>query len=380
MLALPGHEAALLALSSDSGLLAAASGNVVHIYSTQQLMAGAKAPLAERQLPGTVVQLAWRPGPAASEFAALLADGSLLLARLASSDVGAAALAPAPPGQISCLAWSPDGSRLAVGAADQVLVYAAPGGGSDSWRQTAAVRVRSLEIQEEEGMSLEVDSLSWVAPSTMLVSSKLLASDGAEEPFAPLCTLSWRAGTADPTADTLELAGACLLGSFVGAAGISLPEQSSGSCCAVVLEPFQYGTHQGLLPCCAEFFASNIDEVAAAQGPWLQAVTLPQVLSSPHELRVCSAPLAVPRAPPGVCSLPWACHAALCLPVCPDDRTVRRICKAAPVIIVCPPVSTLPTVGRYRVCPPQGQRQSYQGGCASGTRGRHCCTYGCRCH
>lgn len=214
MLALPGHEAALLALSSDSGLLAAASCNVVHIYSTQQLMAGATAPLAERQLPGTVVQLAWRSGPAASKFAALLADGSLLLARLASSDVGAAALAPAPPGQISCLAWSPDGSRLAVGAADQVLVYAAPGGGSDSWRQTAAVRVRSLEIQEEEGMRLEVDSLYWVAPSTMLVSSKLLASDGAEEPFAPLCTLSWRAGTADPTADTLELAGAHLLGSL----------------------------------------------------------------------------------------------------------------------------------------------------------------------
>ena len=51
---------------------------------------------------------------------------------------------------------------------------------------------------------LQVDTISWVAESAILVSSKLL-SGGAEEPFAPLCMLTWQG--AEPTQEGLKLSG-----------------------------------------------------------------------------------------------------------------------------------------------------------------------------
>jgi WD40 repeat protein len=120
------------------------------VYSTQQLLAGSTSALADLQLPQDVLQLAWRPG-ATAEFAALLADGSIELASLAISPtpipLAAAAGMPA-----TCLAWSPDGGRLAVGAGDEVAIYA-PEQASDvlgNWQQGASMRVLSNEVQDDD--------------------------------------------------------------------------------------------------------------------------------------------------------------------------------------------------------------------------------------
>lgn len=281
VLPLPG--AALLSLSHDEALLAASVGHTAHIYSTQQLLAGSAAELAQRQFPADVLRFAWRPGSAAGEFAALLADGSTHLGSLAAS--GSTPLAAAPGLPAACVAWSPDGAQLALGAGDEVVLYAAEG---DSWRQAAALRVLSNEVQDDDqqlqvgagllarccgkaaGLAasrcaatrcrswlrmcaaltclvflprarwtawpgwrplspcspascftylptpnvscrccLQVDSLSWVAPSAILLSCKLLV-DGAEENYAPLAMLSWQ-GEA-PAAGSVDLTGARGLG------------------------------------------------------------------------------------------------------------------------------------------------------------------------
>ena len=202
VLPLPG--APLLALSADDALLGASSGATLHAFSTQRLLSGDAAPLATVQLPATVTKLAWRPG-AAAEYAALLDDGSVHLGSLGSG---------APPAQLalpgdaaaSGVAWSPDGGRLVVGAGEHVLVLAPSGGGA--WQASAAVQVLSSEVQGDD-MQLAVDSLAWVAPTSILVSCQLSAG-GAEQPYAPLAMLTWRYG-ADPAADGLELAGVLLL-------------------------------------------------------------------------------------------------------------------------------------------------------------------------
>jgi hypothetical protein len=154
---LPLAGPALLFLSPDAALLAACSGATVHCHSTQQLLGGSTQALAEQQLPQVVVQLAWRPS-APAECAALLADGSIHLCSL-SSGAAPAPLQAAAGMPASCLAWSPDGSRLAVGAGDEVSVYLAPAGaaseGADSWQQAAGMRVMSQEVQDDD-QQLEV--------------------------------------------------------------------------------------------------------------------------------------------------------------------------------------------------------------------------------
>jgi len=315
VLPLPG--AALLSLSADGAVLAACSGNAVHCYSTQQLTAGSTAALAQLGFPAEVVQLAWQPGSSQYTYAALLDDGTVHLGSLAgsSSSGGPAPLAAARSTHVNCLAWSLDGQRLAVGAEDQVLIYA-PGssGGADSWRQVAAVQVLSADVQDDE-QQLQVDSLCWVSPSAMLVSSKLVAGGGEEEPFAPLCMLTWAPGQADPSADNLELSGephrhvpdcmplglkAAKLGfalrcgalwasiqdcntARTGAAGVPCTGAAAHPACLCDVHAVhrQAGSAYPPLapapPRLAEFFASNIMEHAADQGPWLRTATVPHV-------------------------------------------------------------------------------------------------------
>lgn len=146
VLPLPG--APLLALSPDEALLAACADATVHVFATQQLLAGSVAEVTQRQLPAKVLQLAWRPGSTTGEFAALLEDGSIHTGSLASA-APPAPLAAAAGLPAACLAWGPDGGRLAVGAGDEVGLYV-PEQGSDSWRQAAAIRVLSNEVQDDD--------------------------------------------------------------------------------------------------------------------------------------------------------------------------------------------------------------------------------------
>jgi hypothetical protein len=146
---LPLPSAALLALSPDDALLAVCSGTTLQVYSTQSLMAGSSTASIELALPQSVVQLAWRPG-AAAECAALLVDRSIQLLDLASG-AAPAVLAAAAGLPAACIAWSLDGSLLAVGAAKQVVLYVAgPAGVVGGWRQAAAVRALSNEVQDDD--------------------------------------------------------------------------------------------------------------------------------------------------------------------------------------------------------------------------------------
>ena len=105
----------------------------------------------------------------------------------------------------------------------------------------------------------QIDSLAWVAPAAMLVSSKLLV-DGAEESFAPLGMLTWQ--------------------------GDGLPAPGTSAL--------------------AEFFALNVAEGVEEQGPWLQAATVPQVTGArrraappaAHHAALLPSPAAPARAPP----------------------------------------------------------------------------------
>lgn len=158
-LPLPGGV--LLFLSPDEALLAACSGPTVRFYSTQALLGGSSstAELAQRTLPAKVLRLAFRPG-APAEFAALLAGGAVLLGSLGSA---------APPVQLAaaqgvpatCLAWSADGSRLALGAGDEVLLFTHADG---SWCRSAAVRVASQEVQADDQslqVGIQIRGLPW---------------------------------------------------------------------------------------------------------------------------------------------------------------------------------------------------------------------------
>lgn len=375
VLPLPGASAALLALSANCSLLAVASGSAVHIYSTQQLMTGDTAALAVRRLGGEVVQLAWRPGEAADEFAVLLADGSLLLGGLASGDVGAAPLAPRPPSIIRCVAWSPDGSRLAVGAADQVLMYAAPtNGGGGGWRQTAAVRVLSIEAQDAD-MLVEVDALSWVTPSAILVSSRLLAL-GEEEPVAPLCMLSWREGAADPAADTVELAGATLPGSLAAVAraafvtsGAERAESTVGARCRHCCR------HPGLCrhpsaPCRVlrqQHLRMRNNAGALAAGRHRAAGARPS--RQPHALRPGACSRACPRHATAA-ALQQAPLRKACAVSWPEPEPGAGCCDRVRINVSSTPCTVLPAVGRHRVRAPQGGRRPRQAGRDGEGRGR----------
>ena len=143
MLPLPG--AALVFLSPDEALLAVCSGHAVRVYSTQQLLAGSTVELMQLRLPGKVQRLAWRPGSAVGEFAALLADGSTHLGSVTTSSSALLAAVAGLPA--ACLAWSPDGTQLAVGAGDKMKLYATEG---DSWRQTAVLRALSCNAQRHD--------------------------------------------------------------------------------------------------------------------------------------------------------------------------------------------------------------------------------------
>lgn len=189
VLPLPG--AALLALSADDALLAACSGASVRVYSTRELMAGSATALAEVSLPQAAVQVAWRPG-AAAELAALLADGSIQLLSLASG-AAPAALAAAAGLPAACLAWSPDGARLAVGAGDEVGIYAAaPGGVVGGWQQAAAVRVLSTEVQDDD-QELQVRPSSPL-PGTRRSLLQLSAPEAAPRPPAAAAGGVWPLG------------------------------------------------------------------------------------------------------------------------------------------------------------------------------------------
>ena len=89
-------------------------------------------------------QLAWRPGGAAPACAAVTAGGALLL-----GSPGDAALAPVSgKAGIACAAWSPDGSRLALGRGDAVAVCSPEG------QELFSVRAASAEAAE--GQRLQV--------------------------------------------------------------------------------------------------------------------------------------------------------------------------------------------------------------------------------
>jgi hypothetical protein len=54
---------------------------------------------------------------------------------------------------------------------------------------------------EEDGMSLRVDTLHWVQPSALIVSSTMLDKGGEEDGRAPYFVLSWPHGAPPATAD-----------------------------------------------------------------------------------------------------------------------------------------------------------------------------------
>lgn len=158
VLPLPG--AALLSLSPNEAVLAACSGATARFYSTQQLLEGSTAELAQRQLPADVLRLAWQPGTH-GQFAALLASGAVLLGNLGSAEAPAP-LAAAAGVPATCLAWSLDGRQLAVGTGDEVLLFTSSGDSGavpdvqEAWHRAASVRVQSGEMQDEDAQELEV--------------------------------------------------------------------------------------------------------------------------------------------------------------------------------------------------------------------------------
>lgn len=111
----------------------------------------------------------------------------------------------------------------------------------------------------------QVDSVCWAGERALLVSCKLLEG-GAEQSFAPLCALTW-AGGADPTHDTLAVSGGCAGWPWLQ------PQPRAPS----PLQSWAPRLSLSSPSSAAEFFAANIAEHAADQGPWLQAAAVPQV-------------------------------------------------------------------------------------------------------
>lgn len=128
--------------------------------------------------------------------------------------------------------------------------------------------------------------MAWAAPAALLVSCRLMAA-GGEESFAPLAMLRWEG--ADPEEGKVELSGAWPArrrpGGRIGMPLPALPPSSAlprrrrccHPCARLRRAPALLQLACAHPPCPAEFFASNIAEYAAAQGPWLQAATVAEV-------------------------------------------------------------------------------------------------------
>lgn len=313
---------ALLALSADETLLAAAAGATLQLFATQHLLGGNTSPLASLQLPAAARQVAWCPtaDAAAPSYALLLENGAVLLgsaASAAAAAAGPAPLAPAAAGAAAAAAvsWSPDGGQLAVASGDEVRILSVPapaGAGAGAAAEAAAgasavasLRVASTEVQE--GQRLEVDSAVWVAPSAILVSSRLLEG-GEEESLAPLAVLGWPQGAA-PSPDTLHVAGATRESSRCSPAAAACC-QGTGAV-AVLLLMRSFGADLSLPPCPrarpapTEFFAPSTLPQAAAAGPSLRAAALPPWSAVVHAHRKAADDHVKARWAEGQCAVRW---------------------------------------------------------------------------
>lgn len=188
VLPLPGG--ALLSLSPDAALLAACSGPTARFYSTQALLGGSAAELAQRTLPADVLRLAFRPG-APGEFAALLAGGAVVLGSLGTAAAPSQLAAAAGGSPATCLAWSPDGSRLALGAGDDVVLLGLAEDGG--WQHTSAVRMLSQEVQADD-QSLQVRG--WAEGCLLKVERRASGLAGRRWLCAPPCVCLESAGAA----------------------------------------------------------------------------------------------------------------------------------------------------------------------------------------
>lgn len=128
----------------------------------------------------------------------------------------------------------------------------------------------AAEINSVLAARLQVDSVSWVGATALLVNSRLTMA-GAEEPIAPQCMVTWQG--AGPAAGGLALSGVWAAPAVArpGCRGVSCLD-----CACWASSPLPH-THTHPAAANAEFFAPNIAEFAADRGPWLHAVTVPEV-------------------------------------------------------------------------------------------------------
>ncbi|KAL6770773.1 NUP214 [Auxenochlorella protothecoides x Auxenochlorella symbiontica] len=172
---------ASLHLSSSCALLAVAEHRTVSVYSTAALLDGTPGPPPCRiDFPEEVELFAFRPGTPLG-YACLLRQGSTWQGMVGAKPER---LAFNLPGPVTCLAWSPSGRYLALGAAD-TLTLVEPGTGTT----LRTLRLSSIEVQAEV-TAIELESLAWLQPNRILVESRLLQGSEAQ-PVAPLGLLRW---------------------------------------------------------------------------------------------------------------------------------------------------------------------------------------------
>ncbi|KAK9815356.1 hypothetical protein WJX72_002240 [[Myrmecia] bisecta] len=183
-----------LAVSARRGVTFFADSQGVYAARTARLLASSVKGTEEEELPavpaadmaawdlpeGTELrQFEWRPPSSGLPTGALCTQGGQLLV----GKLGAP-LKPAPfgSGDVSTLAWSHSGALLALGHGAQVTVL-----DFSSGQKFSSV----IPNQEADG-AVQVDTLTWVGPSAVLVAVTELLEDGQEEgDQAPLALLEW---------------------------------------------------------------------------------------------------------------------------------------------------------------------------------------------
>lgn len=146
------------------------SGNHAQFRALQAHVGGAApggvntldAPL--RTLLGHPPQFAFRPGTPLG-YACLLRQGSMWQGMVGAKPER---LACNLPGPATCLAWSPTGRFLALGAADTLTLVE-----TGTWTMLRTLRLSSIEVQTE-ATAIELESLAWLQPNRILVESRLL--------------------------------------------------------------------------------------------------------------------------------------------------------------------------------------------------------------
>jgi hypothetical protein len=195
------------------------SVQLIKIYAVKDLIDSKKTggPIALRSIVtgSALLDLAWCPevgaGHVSTDLIAVLSSGNILAIELnkVGSEGGGRMVAEEAFPPSTCVSWHPSGVIVACGHGD-VVTFCVWSASESKWRSVARVKVSSQDVSEGGDLAdLAVEALVWVAPTCLLVSSRLV-EDGELTDTSLTCAFYWSSPlhqrlVADPLPDGKDI-------------------------------------------------------------------------------------------------------------------------------------------------------------------------------